>query len=198
VGIGLSYNRAVSGVRYWKNKWRGPDSNRRPRGYEPRELPGCSTPRQTRNSRTKSPSRQGRFSETSAGLPFLPDCPVCASGGLADWQSRKNWLPPGPQRDAPPGRITHGAGIGRRWLKNLPPCKGPPRRSNWTPRGPRSRCGASVPSWRSPSTSRPWGAPSWGLRRTTGGEWQPKIKLSELAAIGQRREPELQRVEGQT
>ena len=26
-------------------KWRGPDSNRRPRGYEPRELPGCSTPR---------------------------------------------------------------------------------------------------------------------------------------------------------
>ena len=27
-------------------KWRGPDLNRRPRGYEPRELPGCSTPRQ--------------------------------------------------------------------------------------------------------------------------------------------------------
>jgi hypothetical protein len=26
-------------------KLRGPDSNRRPRGYEPRELPGCSTPR---------------------------------------------------------------------------------------------------------------------------------------------------------
>tara|TARA_R100000750_G_C2315827_1_gene84348 strand:- start:477 stop:845 length:369 start_codon:yes stop_codon:yes gene_type:complete len=26
-------------------KWRGPDLNRRPRGYEPRELPGCSTPR---------------------------------------------------------------------------------------------------------------------------------------------------------
>src|SRR6056297_633486 len=26
-------------------KWQGPDSNRRPRGYEPRELPGCSTPR---------------------------------------------------------------------------------------------------------------------------------------------------------
>ena len=26
-------------------KLREPDSNRRPRGYEPRELPGCSTPR---------------------------------------------------------------------------------------------------------------------------------------------------------
>ena len=26
-------------------KWRGQDSNLRPRGYEPRELPGCSTPR---------------------------------------------------------------------------------------------------------------------------------------------------------
>ena len=25
--------------------WRGQDSNLRPRGYEPRELPGCSTPR---------------------------------------------------------------------------------------------------------------------------------------------------------
>ena len=28
-------------------KWRGQDLNLRPRGYEPRELPGCSTPRQT-------------------------------------------------------------------------------------------------------------------------------------------------------
>jgi hypothetical protein len=27
------------------NEWRGQDSNLRPRGYEPRELPGCSTPR---------------------------------------------------------------------------------------------------------------------------------------------------------
>ena len=26
-------------------KWRGQDSNLRPRGYEPRELPDCSTPR---------------------------------------------------------------------------------------------------------------------------------------------------------
>ena len=31
----------------WLNRWlRGPDSNRRPSGYEPDELPGCSTPRQ--------------------------------------------------------------------------------------------------------------------------------------------------------
>ena len=29
-----------------QNKWRGQDLNLRPRGYEPRELPGCSTPRQ--------------------------------------------------------------------------------------------------------------------------------------------------------
>ena len=27
-------------------QWRGQDLNLRPRGYEPRELPGCSTPRQ--------------------------------------------------------------------------------------------------------------------------------------------------------
>ena|GEM_PF-5561294 len=35
------------------DKWRGPDLNRRPRGYEPRELPGCSTPRQC----VKGPTR---------------------------------------------------------------------------------------------------------------------------------------------
>ena len=29
----------------WAFKWRGRDLNLRPRGYEPRELPGCSTPR---------------------------------------------------------------------------------------------------------------------------------------------------------
>ena len=32
-------------LRTWGFKWREPDSNRRPRGYEPRELPGCSIPR---------------------------------------------------------------------------------------------------------------------------------------------------------
>ena len=42
--IGLCYNLAVFQVRYWKNKLRGQDLNLRPRGYEPRELPGCSTP----------------------------------------------------------------------------------------------------------------------------------------------------------
>ena len=30
-------------------KLRGLDSNQRPRGYEPRELPGCSTPPKYRN-----------------------------------------------------------------------------------------------------------------------------------------------------
>ena len=32
-------------------KWRGQDLNLRPRGYEPRELPGCSTPRQSDHPR---------------------------------------------------------------------------------------------------------------------------------------------------
>ena len=31
-------------------KWRGQDSNLRPRGYEPRELPGCSTARRWEHS----------------------------------------------------------------------------------------------------------------------------------------------------
>ncbi|CAE1141912.1 protein of unknown function [Serratia sp. Tan611] len=32
--------------KHFKGKWlRGPDLNRRPSGYEPDELPGCSTPR---------------------------------------------------------------------------------------------------------------------------------------------------------
>ncbi len=31
---------------FWEVKWlRGPDLNRRPSGYEPDELPSCSTPR---------------------------------------------------------------------------------------------------------------------------------------------------------
>ncbi|SOR32324.1 protein of unknown function [Methylorubrum extorquens] len=34
-------------------RWlRGLDLNQRPSGYEPDELPGCSTPRQTRGRRT--------------------------------------------------------------------------------------------------------------------------------------------------
>ncbi|OKT43583.1 hypothetical protein AWJ24_00290 [Escherichia coli] len=32
-------------VRVFNNWLRGPDLNRRPSGYEPDELPGCSTPR---------------------------------------------------------------------------------------------------------------------------------------------------------
>ena len=35
-------------VRVFNNWLRGPDLNRRPSGYEPDELPGCSTPRLTR------------------------------------------------------------------------------------------------------------------------------------------------------
>ena len=44
------YNRDIKKVSRSEERltfeWRGPDLNRRPRGYEPRELPGCSTPRQ--------------------------------------------------------------------------------------------------------------------------------------------------------
>ncbi len=40
-----SVNPRVGGFRFGENKLRGQDSNLRPRGYEPRELPGCSTPR---------------------------------------------------------------------------------------------------------------------------------------------------------
>ena len=40
-------------------KLREPDSNRRPRGYEPRELPGCSTPRQDVNFRSLAAPPQG-------------------------------------------------------------------------------------------------------------------------------------------
>ena len=41
----FSCHLTVRELRDRKNKWRGQDSNLRPRGYEPRELPGCSTPR---------------------------------------------------------------------------------------------------------------------------------------------------------
>jgi hypothetical protein len=39
---------------------RGPDLNRRPLGYEPNELPGCSTPRPDTNRREKRESRNAR------------------------------------------------------------------------------------------------------------------------------------------
>ena len=43
----LGLPRVLRRLRRWskRTKWRGQDSNLRPRGYEPRELPGCSTPR---------------------------------------------------------------------------------------------------------------------------------------------------------
>src|SRR4051812_40038044 len=39
-------NPTVGQFRY-RNKWWGQDLNLRPQGYEPCELPGCSTPRHT-------------------------------------------------------------------------------------------------------------------------------------------------------
>ncbi len=45
-GMGARENPTVANFATVGFKWRGQDSNLRPRGYEPRELPGCSTPRQ--------------------------------------------------------------------------------------------------------------------------------------------------------
>jgi hypothetical protein len=70
-------------------KWRGPDLNRRPRGYEPRELPGCSTaatmfigafpffqflvscPSGTTSLIAKFPARQSAARRASLGNPAL-------------------------------------------------------------------------------------------------------------------------------
>ena len=45
LGMGARENPGVTNFATPGFKWRGQDSNLRPRGYEPRELPGCSTPR---------------------------------------------------------------------------------------------------------------------------------------------------------
>ena len=71
--VGFLYNRAVGEFRYRQFKWRGQDSNLRPRGYEPRELPGCSTPRRViRKSADRSRSQPGlevyRYSARSPAL----------------------------------------------------------------------------------------------------------------------------------
>ena len=46
---------------------RGPDLNRRPLGYEPNELPGCSTPRPDTSRRVKRESRNVRRELHSGG-----------------------------------------------------------------------------------------------------------------------------------
>ena len=45
LGMGARENPTVANFATVGFKWRGQDSNLRPRGYEPRELPGCSTAR---------------------------------------------------------------------------------------------------------------------------------------------------------
>ena len=69
------------GVRFRNSrfKWRGQDLNLRPRGYEPRVLPDCSTPRQYR------PGLCGRgrcFFRMSAGIAII-------SAGACGVESRK-------------------------------------------------------------------------------------------------------------
>ena len=48
-----------------QGKWlRGPDLNRRPSGYEPDELPGCSTPRPKRGKYYASIAIKARNAKT--------------------------------------------------------------------------------------------------------------------------------------
>ena len=55
-------------------KWWGRDSNPRPQGYEPCELPGCSTPRQVSVARVGvEPTNSRRFElRRFAGLRTAP------------------------------------------------------------------------------------------------------------------------------
>ena len=60
-------HRATRGL--WE--WRGQDSNLRPRGYEPRELPDCSTPRHVRVVQEHRESRLGTLILTSFRRPSI-------------------------------------------------------------------------------------------------------------------------------
>ena len=61
--------------RQWGLKWRGPDLNRRPRGYEPREQTSCSTPRHSEGSpslEAKLRKRQYKINEDK--MSSLEEC----------------------------------------------------------------------------------------------------------------------------
>src|SRR5437868_13194607 len=56
-----------------KKRWlRGRDLNPRPLGYEPNELPDCSTPRQSHYHETRASERQIRDSLVGLGRVELP------------------------------------------------------------------------------------------------------------------------------
>ena len=62
-------------------EWRGLDSNLRPRGYEPRELPGCSTPQRHSNDLAlQVESIATRLWPVQAGCIDYPPWPDVRSG----------------------------------------------------------------------------------------------------------------------
>ncbi len=52
--------------------WRGEDLNLRPSGYEPDELPDCSTPRRRDQYRRRNTVRQPSFAGYARGSPAVP------------------------------------------------------------------------------------------------------------------------------
>ena len=79
--------------------WRGQDLNLRPPGYEPDELPGCSTPRCRFNSTV---SRRRHHPESEAKTENFP-----VPGGIAPIKRR--WLENRRQEEA--SELTHSQGM---------------------------------------------------------------------------------------
>ena len=77
-------NRATAGL-----KWRGQDSNLRPRGYEPRELPGCSTARCVRGNCIAA-GRSCRPSKTAQSGEKAMESRSCGTGKDPIPQFRKS------------------------------------------------------------------------------------------------------------
>ena len=124
-------------------EWRGQDLNLRPRGYEPRELPDCSTPRHVQSKyngfRSGSRARLMRFprlalEHTSSRRPVSAESPAKTRAGHAphSFLERDRFSPPSPSERTPsseslfrlPGEIptrAHSSGqIGRFLVCLLP------------------------------------------------------------------------------
>ena len=96
--------------------WRGQDLNLRPSGYEPDELPDCSTPRRTDDDTDRRHGRQPGFSR---------DRPTEEADSPA-WRSEPSRHLPG-HRSVVPGHrsgTASGRGSGSRWRLDSPspPC----------------------------------------------------------------------------